>query len=246
MDRLLYNSTVGASNIERALAVRANNLANVSTTGFRADFAQAQAYWAEGDGHPVRAYGITESPGVDFRQGTLIQTGRSLDVAVEGEGFIAVQTEDGGEAYTRAGDLTVDELGRLLDRQGQPVLGDGGPIALPPYDRLYVGQDGSISVQPEGQTPDTLVEVGRLKLVNPNPADLTKDAGGRIVRADGGVEPVDTNVRVVSEFLESSNVSAVSELTEILSLARQFEVEVRMMRTAEENDEAAASLVRVG
>ena len=193
MDRLLYNSSVGASNIERALAVRANNLANVSTTGFRADFAQAQAYWAEGDGHPVRAYGITENPGVDFRQGTLIQTGRSLDVAVEGEGFIAVQTEDGGEAYTRAGDLTVDGLGRLLDGRGQPVLGDGGPIALPPYDRLYIGQDGSISVQPEGQTPETLVEVARLKLVNPDPADLTKDAGGRIVRADGGVEAVDAH-----------------------------------------------------
>ncbi|MCB1686735.1 MAG: flagellar basal-body rod protein FlgF [Pseudomonadales bacterium] len=246
MDRLLYNSTLGASNIERALSVRAHNLANVATTGFRADYAQAQAFWAEGDGHPVRAYGLTQIPGVDFRQGTLMQTGRELDVAVKGEGFLAVQTESGGEAYTRAGDLQVDELGRLLDREGQQVLGDTGPIALPPFDRVYIGSDGGISVQPEGQSPETLVQVGRLKLVNPDTADLSKDGAGRIVRSDGGIEAPDAAVEVVAEFLESSNVSAVSELTEILSLARQFEVEVRMMRTAQENDEAASSLLRLG
>jgi flagellar basal-body rod protein FlgF len=245
MDRLLYISTIGASQIERAQAVHANNLANVSTTGFRADFAQAQSRWVEGDGYPARVYGITQSPGTDLSSGLLRQTDRTLDVAVEGAGFLTVQMPDGSEAFTRAGALQVDSVGRLLSREGLPVLGDGGPISMPPFQTLVVGGDGSITVRPEGQGPETLVQIGRLKLVNPNPADIAKATNGLMVRKDGLPQIADPDVSVVSGFLESSNVNAVHELTEILGLARQFELEVRMMQTAQTNDEAASQLVKV-
>jgi flagellar basal-body rod protein FlgF len=246
MDRLIYTSAIGAAQVERAQAVHANNLANVSTTGFQADFAQAQSRWIEGDGLPARIYGMTDVPGTDFQPGVLQQTARDLDVAVSGSGFLTLQLPGDNEAYTRAGNLQVDSSGRLVSAEGLPVMGDGGPIALPPYERLYIGADGSITVQPEGQGPDTQVQVGRLKLVNPDPAELVKGATGLLHRRDGGQEAAAQEVEVVSGFLETSNVSAVGEMTEILALARQYEIEVRMMRTAEENDRAASELLRIG
>ena len=246
MDRLLYVSTIGASHVERAQAVHAHNLANVSTTGFRADYAQARSRWVEGDGMPARVYGITESPGTDHSEGVKRQTGRNLDVAVEGRGFLTVQLPDGSEAYTRAGDLRVDSVGRLLSREGFPVMGEGGPIALPPFTELFIGADGGVTVQPEGQGPEALVQVDRLKLVDPPHAEVGKDGTGLFRHQDALPLPPDPNVRVVSGFLEESNVNAVNELTEIMSLARQFEIEVRLMRTAESLDEAATSLVRIG
>jgi flagellar basal-body rod protein FlgF len=246
MDRLLYISTIGASHIEKAQTVHAHNLANVSTTGFRAEFAQAQSRWVDTpDGFPARVYGITQDPGTDLSQGVKLQTGRELDVAVEGTGFLTVELPDGSEAYTRAGDLRQDSAGRLLSREGFPVLGEGGPIALPPYTKIFVGGDGSLTVQPEGQGPETLVQVDRLKLVDPPAAEIVRDPSGLFRRADGTAESASPDVQVVSGFLESSNVNAVSELTEIMSLARQFELEVRMMRTAETLDEAATQLVQV-
>ena len=246
MDRLLYIATTGASQIERAQAVHAHNLANVSTTGFRADYAQAQSRLVGGDGIPARVYGITQGPGTDHSEGIKRQTGRSLDVAIEGPGFLAVQLPDGSEGYTRAGDLQVDSFGRLLSRDGLAVLGEGGPIALPPFTELFIGADGGVTVQPEGQGPEALVQVDRLKLVNPPLEEVRKDATGLFRHRDGEPLPADPAVRVVSGFLEESNVNAVNELTEIMMLARQFEIEVRMMRTAESLDEAATSLVRVG
>lgn len=246
MDRLLYVSTIGAAHIERAQTVHAHNLANVSTTGFRAEFAQAQSRWVDtADGYPARVYGITETPGTDLSEGVKQHTGRELDVAVEGSGFLAVQLPDGSEGYTRAGDLQVDSVGRLLSRDGMPVLGEGGPIALPPYTTVFVGGDGGLTVQPEGQGPDTLVQVDRLKLVDPPAGEIVRDPTGYFKRSDGAVEAAAPGVRVVSGFLESSNVNSVNELTEIMSLARQFELEVRMMRTAETLDESATQLVRV-
>ncbi len=246
MDRLLYISTVGAANIERAQALHANNLANVSTTGFRADLARAESRWVEGDGHPARVYGVSEAERVDLSSGVKQATGRMLDIAVEGEGFIAVELPEGGEGFTRDGALRLDSLGRLYSSKGLPVLGEGGPIALPPFESIVIGGDGVITVQPEGQGPDTLVQVDRIKLVNPPADSIEKGAHGLMQRSDDLIEPPDANVKVVSGFLESSNVNAVNEMTEILSLARQFEIEVRMMQTAQQNDEAASQLLRVG
>ncbi|HEY7883835.1 MAG TPA: flagellar basal body rod protein FlgF, partial [Cellvibrionaceae bacterium] len=171
MDKALYIAMTGAKHNMLAQTNHANNMANINTTGFRADFAQARSMGVYyGDGLPTRAYAMTESPATDFRPGAILQTGRDLDVAINGDGFIAVQAPDGNPAYTRAGDLHVDAAGILRIGSGLPVLGNNGPIALPPFERMSIGRDGTVSVVAEGQGPENQVELDRISLVNP---DLT-------------------------------------------------------------------------
>jgi flagellar basal-body rod protein FlgF len=246
MDRLLYISTVGLNNIDQAQAARAHNLANVSTTGFRADLARVMATEVTGDGYQARVYGVNEDAGVDMSQGAHIETGRSLDLAINGDGLLSVLLPNGQEGYTRDGALQIDATGRLLSAEGFEVIGLGGPIALPPIENILIGADGTLTVRPEGQGADSLVQIDQLKLVNPAAGELTKDPSGFLVPKLAGALPADLNVTVTSGFLESSNVNAVNELTGILALSRQYELEVRMMRIAEENDEAASQLLRIG
>ena len=246
MDRLLYVSAVGLGNIEQAQTARANNLANVSTNGFRADLARVMASEVSGDGYQARVYAVNEDAGVDLSYGTQIQTERNLDVAINGDGLFAVGLPDGKEAYSRNGSFQIDSTGRLLTQQGFAVMGRGGPIALPPFESIVFGADGAITIRPQGQAPDALVQIDQLKLVNPTATQIQKDSTGLLIGVDGAAFEVDESVSVSSGFLESSNVNAMQELTEILSLARQFELEVRMMKTAETNDEAASQLLRIG
>ncbi len=245
MDKAVYIAMSSASNIMKAQEIHSNNLANANTTGFQADLAQMRSmglYY--GDGHNTRAYAQTENPATDFERGSMISTGRDLDVAVEGDGWIAVQAPNGGEAFTRAGSLKINAQGQLLTGNGLPVLGDRGPIAVPPADNVTVGTDGTITIQPAGQSSDVLSTVDRIKLVDPDYAALEKGSDGLVRRRDGQAEPPDAGTRLQSGFLESSNVSAVNELTNIMSLARQFEVNVKMMETMERNSEAATQLLR--
>ncbi|SMF36263.1 flagellar basal-body rod protein FlgF [Alteromonadaceae bacterium Bs31] len=246
MDKALYVAMTGAKHNMQAQTAHANNLANINTVGFKADFAQARSmpvYY--GEGQPTRAYALAESPATDFRQGALIETGRDLDIAVEGEGFIAVQAPDGTEAYTRAGSLFFDSVGILRTGSGLPVLGNGGPIAIPAAETIEVAIDGTISIIPLGQGVDAPVLVDRVKLVNP-PLNAIKRMDDGLIRALNQEEdiPVDANVRVVSGFLEGSNVNAVNELTSVLSLARQYEMQVKIMQNVQENSETSASLLR--
>ena len=244
MDKALYLAMTGAVHNNRAQTLHANNLANVATTGFRADFAQARAMQVFGPTVPSRAYALTERSATNLAQGSIDATGRDLDVVIAGEGFIAVQSGDGSEAYTRAGNLTLDKDGTLRDGDGHAVLGDGGPITLPPAESVTIGEDGTISVRPVGQGAETLVQQGRLKLVNPPPGSLAKGADGLLRQRDGTPAATDDNVRVRSGALEMSNVNAVSEMVDILALARQFEVQVKMMRTTEEDDQVAARMLQ--
>ncbi|MFN3235480.1 MAG: flagellar basal-body rod protein FlgF [Pseudomonadales bacterium] len=245
MDRLLYISMTGASHNAKSQSLHSNNLANARTTGFRADLAQARSMQLFGEHFPSRVYSLTENPGTDFRPGNLIETGRELDVAIEGDGFIAVEGPNLEEAFTRAGDFYVDDLGNLRTGTGIPVLGDGGPIVVPPFEKLEIGRDGTVSIRGQGQTPEALTQVNRIKLVNPDLAGLAKGADGLFRRIDGLIEPEAADVGLASGFLETSNVNAVAEMTEILELSRQFELQVKMMRTAEEMDESAARLLQV-
>lgn len=245
MDRMLYIAMTGAREIMRSQAVNTNNLANASTTGFRADLETAVSLPLYGPGQASRVYGVAEGNGVDLVPGALQRTGNELDVAVKGDGWIAVQAPDGGEAYTRAGDLHVDSYGVLTTGAGHPVMGDGGPIAIPPYGKLDIGADGTISVQPLGQGVNALAVVDRIKLVKLPPAQVTKGDDG-LVRLRGGakVEP-DASVTLVSGALEASNVNAVESMVRLIELARQYEGQVKMMKTAEDNDRAAAELMRM-
>src|SRR3569832_2971061 len=185
MDRVVYVAMTGAKHTMRANQVNTNNLANINTTGFRADLAAFQSRPIEGDGYPSRINAVAEPDGADFSQGATLTTGRDRDVAVKGEGWIAVQGADGKEAYSRAGNLTVNGAGTLLTEAGQPVLGIGGPIAIPPFSKFEIGKDGTISVLPVGQPPNTLAVVDRIKLVNPPTDHLVKSADGVFQPRDG-------------------------------------------------------------
>lgn len=245
MDKSLFLSMSGASQNMLAQRAHANNLANVSTTGFRRDFEQARSMPVFGEGLATRAYAMTERPGTDMSAGTLQETGRDLDVAVQGEGWIAVQAPDGGEAYTRAGNLKIDTFGMLRTSGGLPVLGNAGPIALPPADKVEIGTDGTISFRAQGEAPNVLAEVDRIKLVKPVQAAMHKGEDGLMRMNDGLEQPADGAVTLVTGFLEGSNVNAVEEMTAMLSLARQFELHIKMMRTAEENAQATNKLLQI-
>jgi len=245
MDKMLYISMTGASQNTKALQAHANNLANVSTSGFRRDFEQARSMPVFGDGLPARAYAMTERPATDFSYGTLQETGRDLDVAVQGDAWIAVQSADGSEAYVRTASMQIDALGILRTAAGLPVLGNAGPIAVPPEQKVEIGQDGTISIRSLGEAPDVMAEVDRIKLVMPEPRLLEKGQDGLIRAKDGQDFEPEANARMISGFTESSNVNAVAEMTSMLSLSRQFELHVKMMRTAEDNSSAMARIMQL-
>ena len=246
MDRMLFLAMNGASQIMQAQATAANNLANVSTTGFKEDLAQFRSMPVFGLGMPSRVYAMTERPGVDLSAGAHNQTGRELDMAISGNGWFAVQGTDGNEAYTRAGDLHISSAGLLVNGAGHPIIGSSGaPIAIPPYEKIEIGADGTITIRPIGQQANVLAQVDRIKLVNPDPANLTKGADGLIHTEDGSVAPADASVQVVSGVLENSNVNAVDEMVRIIELARQYETQVKMMNAAKENETSSDRLIQM-
>jgi len=244
MDRLLYISMTGAAQNLRAQQTISHNLANVSTTGFQADLDAYKSLALKGDGFDSRVYNQHYRSGVDFQHGAMMNTGRELDAAIQGEGLFAVQAPDGSEAYTRAGDFRVDQNGFLTTGRGLMVLGEGGPVSVPPYQKLDIGTDGSISIVALGQTADSVTIVDRIKMVKPELEQLNKGGDGLLRLRDGGVSEADATVRLVSGTLESSNVNAVSELVSLLDNSRQFELQVKMMKAAEEADESSTKLMR--
>lgn len=246
MDNMLYVAMSGAQETLLAQGVNANNLANVSTPGFRADLAQARSMPVFGDGYPTRVYAMSERPGIDFQPGAIQATERELDVAVNGTGWIAVLAPDGGEGFTRAGDLRISSNGLLVNGAGHLVLGNGGPIAISPAQKVDIGSDGTISIRPLGQSANTLVEIDRIKLVDPPLDSLEKGEDGLLRLIGGGEADPDAAVSVVAGALESSNVNAVAAMVNMISLARQFEMQIKMMRVAEEADQATSSMLQLG
>lgn len=245
MDKAIYISMTGASQTMRAQAVHANNMANASTTGFRSDLAQARSMQVYGDGMPTRVYSMTENPGTDFTKGPLQQTDNSLDVAVSGEGWIAVQTADGSEAYTRAGDLKISIFGELMTSNGLPVLGNRGPIVLPPHESIEIGQDGTVSLRELGQAADVLAAVDRIKLVSLEQADMIKGADGLLRSRDGINAEPDGAVQLVSGYLEGSNVNMVDSMVEMINLTRNYEMNVKLIQTLQQNSETSARLLQI-
>lgn len=248
MDRALFLAMSGAKQDMHGMQLHANNLANVKTTGFRADLEQARSMQAYGEGLPSRVFAMTERPGQDFSQGALMTTGRDLDVAVQDQGWLAVMDPSGQEAYTRAGHLKIDQTGMLQNANGNLMMGEnGGPIFVPlPISKIEIGTDGTISVLPQGAPPDAMEVIDRLKLVRPANNELYKDANGLFKsKIPGKTYEADANVKVLKGALEGSNVNAVGEMTSMIDLQRHFEMQVKLMKTAEQMDEASSSLLRM-
>lgn len=245
MDKLLYLSMSGAKQTMLAQQINANNLANVNTTGFRAELATFASVPVNGPGYPSRVYAQGQGLGANFATGSLLTTGRDLDVAVHGDGYFAVLAPDGTEAYTRAGDLHVNNAGQLINGGGHLVLGSGGPLAVPPNEKLEIGADGTISIRPVGQDATALATVDRIKLVKAPQSGLLRGDDGLFRTSDGQGLPADATVQVVSGTLESSNVNAVEAMVNMISLSRHFEMQIKTMKSAEENDRKADELLRM-
>jgi flagellar basal-body rod protein FlgF len=246
MDEMIYLAMTGAKQTEYAQAINSNNLANVSTTGFRADLHSFSSAPIDGPGVGSRINAVVESYGTDFSQGAVTSTGRNLDVAIQGAGFLAVQSSDGSEAYTRAGDLRIGSGGLLETGAGLLVIGNGGPVAIPPNNSLLIGTDGTVSVQPIGQGPETLATIDRIKLVNPDIRLLAKGSDGLFRLPNDDTASADASVRLTSGVLEQSNVNVAKTLVNMIELSRQYEMQINVIKTAKEDADAAAQIMRVG
>lgn len=241
MDRLIYTAMTGAKHTLGQQGAVAHNIANATSTGFRAEMHKLRGVEVLSESLPSRAFVVDASVATDFTPGAINFTGNSFDIAVEGKGWLAVQTPDGREAYTRNGSFQVSANGILQTRNGLPVVGDGGPITIPPDNEVVIGADGSISaIEPGGAVVNL---VGQLKRVNPPEQNLVRGEDGLFRLRNGGVAPVDDTVRTAGGYLESSNVNVVDQLVQMISLARQFEMQTRMIQTAETNDQAAARVL---
>ena len=244
MDRMLYVAMSGAKETLKAQTANNHNLANASTNGFRADMAAFQTQTVSGAGYGTRAYATNSILGFDDSSGAMQSTGRDLDVAVQGSGYIAVQGRNGREGYTRAGDLRVDPSGQLLTATGLQVMGDGGPISVPPNTSLLIGVDGTLSVVPQGQGPETRAVVGRIKLVDPPVGTLEHSSDGLFRLKDGTDAPSSATVHLGSGMLESSNVNVADAMVNMIELSRRFDLQVKAMHTAEENGASSAQLLK--
>ncbi len=242
MDKLIYTAMSGAKQAFLQQAGVAQNLANASTTGYRAMEHRFRSVPVQGEGLPTRAFTVNASVADTFQQGPLMQTGRPLDVAVQGAGWIAVETPN-GEAYTRTGAFQLTADGQLQTPSGNAILGDGGPISLPPDNRVTIATDGTVSVVPLFGTPNNSNPVGRLKLVNPPENELVRGPDGLFRLKSGQPADADPNVRVVPETLEGSNVNSVDAMVSMISLARQFEMQVKMLQTADTNARSAGQIL---
>ena len=243
MDRLVYTAMTGAKHILEQQANTAHNLANAATTGFRAQLDAFRAVPVVSDGLPTRAFVVDSTVGTDFSSGPIQQTGRDLDVAVQGSGWLAVQLPDGSEAYTRNGSLKLTENGVLQTQAGHSVVGEGGPISIPPGMQLTIAKDGTISGIPSGEPANAVVVLGRLKLVNPPEQNLARGGDGLFRLKDGGQADADAAVQVAGGALEGSNVSVVDAMVNMISLARQFETHMSLLKNAESNDTKATQLM---
>jgi flagellar basal-body rod protein FlgF len=243
MDRLIYTAASGAKHILEQQATTSHNLANVSTTGFRAQIDSFRAVPVVGGGLPTRAFVVNATVGADFSSGPIQMTGRDLDVAVKGRGWLALQMPDGTEAYTRGGALQMNPNGLLQSAGGLTVQGDGGPITVPPDVTVSIGGDGTISTIATGNKPGASTVLGRLKLVNPADADLVRGDDGLFRLKSGAAAPADPQVAVAGGALEGSNVSPVDMMVNMISLARSFDTQMNLLKNAENNATKATQIL---
>ncbi len=243
MDRMIYLATSGAKQTMGQQATVAHNLANLTTNGFRAELSVFRAVPVVGAGANTRTFVMDSTPGADFTPGAIQQTGRDLDVAVQGKGWIAVQAPDGSEAYTRNGSLQLSANGVLQTRAGHPVMGDGGTIAVPADTLITIAGDGTLSTVPTGTRPAGNTTVGRIKLVNPPEAQLERGNDGLFRLRTGAPAAADSSVKLVAGSLEASNVNAVEQMVSMISLSRQYDMQIKLLQNAENNSKDAAQLL---
>ena len=250
MDRMLYVAMTGASQALEQQGQIANNLANASTTGFRAQLSafrsaplRTQDQLATGDTKVTRTYVVDTTAASNFEPGPIQQTGNSLDVSLTGPGWLTVQTADGNEAYTRAGNLSINADGQLVSSRGLPVIGANGPIAVPQGADITISNDGTVSALTPGDPPNTITTVDQLKLVNPDPKTMVRGDDGLFRVANGQPADADPAVEVAPGTLEGSNVNPVNEMVAMIANSRQFDMQMKLLQTADNDDQSANAIL---
>jgi flagellar basal-body rod protein FlgF len=245
MDRLVDIARTGMRGAMARQTAIANNLANASTTGFRAEIMNASARWLDGQTFKSRAEQVDQVIAADMKAGAVKETGNPLDVALGGDGMLAVQANDGSEGYTRRGDLVLSDSGLLTTGDGHPVLGEGGPITLPPADSINIARDGSIWIVPQGGQIDQPQQVDVLKVVSPKGSSVLKGTDGLFREANGGTLPQDPLAEVTAGSLEGSNVNATATLVQMIEASRAWQGQIKLVETAKDIDSSGASLMRL-
>ena len=245
MDRLIYTAASGANHILHQQATVSNNLANVNTPGFRASIDAFRSVPLQGEGLPTRTFVVDSTAGSDFTPGVIQQTGRALDIALDGKGWIAVQDANGNEAYTRNGSLQMSPNGVLQTRGGLTVLGDAGPLSIPPDTSVTIAKDGTLSTVPTTNQKNGVIAVGRLKLTNPPEEQMVRGEDGLFRTRDGNPAEADAGVTVVGGSLEGSNVNTVEAMVNMITLARQFDTQMKLLQSADENARRASSVLNI-
>ncbi|MGE0099260.1 MAG: flagellar basal-body rod protein FlgF [Hydrogenophaga sp.] len=241
MDRLIYTAMTGANAAQHRQQVLSNNLANASTPGFRAELSTFRAVPVRGDGATTRVFALESTAGHSNLPGAVTETGRNLDVAAQGNAYFAVQAFDGTEAYTRAGALEVNTEGTLVNPQGMPMLGDGGPIVIPEGARVDIATDGTVSTRVGEEPPQT---VGRIKMVVPDADNpLRRSEDGLFRGLQGDPLPASDVARLQDGAIEGSNVNPMEAMIGMIAVARQFEVQMKMLQNGETNDKTASQLL---
>jgi flagellar basal-body rod protein FlgF len=246
MDRLIYTALTGLRGAMSRQTTLANNVANANTPGFRAEFAESMAAYTQGGQLNSRVAQSEEVVGADMTAGATVETGRNLDVALNGDALLAVQSKEGEEGYTRRGDLQLSDSGLLTTGDGTPVLGDQGPITLPPADQLKIDGTGGIWILPQGSAPGAeMQKVDQLKLVSPQGSTIKKAIDGLFREANGGTLPSDPNARLTSGTIEGSNVSSTKMLTDMIDSSRSWDMQSKLLATAKELDTSGADLMKL-
>jgi len=245
MDRLIHTSLSAMRGAMARQTTVANNLANANTVGFRAEVASQRPLWLRGGEFQGRAPASEEVVNADMKAGAFISTGRDLDVAMQGDAMLAVQADDGEESYTRRGDLMIAPSGLLTTGDGVPVMGDGGPITMPPADKIMVGADGKISIVPEGGDPTQMQQVAQLKIVSPKGSEIVKGLDGLFKVRGGGTLPSDPDAKITQGALEQSNVNTSDALVQMIEASRSWETQIKLLTTAKDLDSATTDLMRL-
>lgn len=253
MDRMLYVAMNGANQVLLRQATNNHNLANLNTVGFRADLDTFVSKDTAETEHQTRVYAMRKGGAISNKQGDIFTTGRALDIAIDREGYIAVEDIDGSEGYTRGGQFSIGPGGLLQTNSGYTVMGDGGPIAIPPHESIQIAGDGSISIKAPG---GAMLEIDRIKLVNIDNDYLVKGENGLLKQVDTPVfgegenaapapAEADASVTVTAGALESSNVSSIEALSNMITLARQYEIQIKLMKSSEENEITATKMLNM-
>lgn len=243
MDRLIYTSlTAMRGSMARQTAI-ANNLANANTPGFRADLAEAQSLWLDGQQLDTRALASEQVLAADMKAGTVTATGRDLDIAMSGDAMLAVQAENGEIGYTRRGDLVLSASGLLTTGDGRPVQGSQGPLMMPPADSINIDEQGRVWIVPQGGDPTQPQQADQLQIVSPAGSDVVKGTDGLFRVRNGGVLPHDPDARVTTRSLESSNVSATEALVKMIEASRSWDTQLKLLGDARDMDAATADLM---